>query len=74
VDAGLEQRAQGGDARGARGPEPLREHGAVLPDVIAGGDCGFATFAGSIEIHPSIVWTKLPPSPRARAPPPLGGA
>jgi 5-methyltetrahydropteroyltriglutamate--homocysteine methyltransferase len=27
--------------------------------VIAGSDCGFATFAGSKEIHPSIVWAKL---------------
>lgn len=27
--------------------------------VIAGSDCGFATFAGSMEIHPSIVWAKL---------------
>jgi 5-methyltetrahydropteroyltriglutamate--homocysteine methyltransferase len=22
-------------------------------------DCGFASFAGSTEIHPSIVWAKL---------------
>ncbi len=28
-------------------------------NVIAGTDCGFATFAGSKEIHPSIVWAKL---------------
>jgi 5-methyltetrahydropteroyltriglutamate--homocysteine methyltransferase len=28
-------------------------------NVIAGSDCGFATFAGSLEIHPSIVWAKL---------------
>ena len=28
-------------------------------NVIAGTDCGFATFAGSHEIHPSIVWAKL---------------
>jgi 5-methyltetrahydropteroyltriglutamate--homocysteine methyltransferase len=28
-------------------------------NVIAGSDCGFATFAGSKEIHPSIVWEKL---------------
>jgi 5-methyltetrahydropteroyltriglutamate--homocysteine methyltransferase len=27
--------------------------------VIAGSDCGFATFAGSLEIHPTIVWAKL---------------
>jgi len=27
--------------------------------VIAGSDCGFATFAGSKEIHPSIVWAKM---------------
>ena len=25
-------------------------------NVIAGADCGFATFAGSKEVHPSIVW------------------
>jgi 5-methyltetrahydropteroyltriglutamate--homocysteine methyltransferase len=28
-------------------------------NVIAGADCGFATFAGSLEIHPSIVWAKF---------------
>jgi 5-methyltetrahydropteroyltriglutamate--homocysteine methyltransferase len=28
-------------------------------NVIAGADCGFATFAGSKEVHPSIVWAKL---------------
>jgi 5-methyltetrahydropteroyltriglutamate--homocysteine methyltransferase len=28
-------------------------------NVIAGSDCGFATFAGSKEVHPSIVWAKL---------------
>jgi 5-methyltetrahydropteroyltriglutamate--homocysteine methyltransferase len=28
-------------------------------NVIAGSDCGFATFAGSEEVHPSIVWAKL---------------
>jgi 5-methyltetrahydropteroyltriglutamate--homocysteine methyltransferase len=28
-------------------------------NVIAGSDCGFATFAGSKEVHPSIVWTKF---------------
>src|ERR1700687_1361717 len=27
--------------------------------VIAGADCGFAFFAGSNEVHPSIVWAKL---------------
>jgi 5-methyltetrahydropteroyltriglutamate--homocysteine methyltransferase len=27
--------------------------------VLAGADCGFATFAGSLEIHPSIVWAKF---------------
>jgi 5-methyltetrahydropteroyltriglutamate--homocysteine methyltransferase len=30
-----------------------REH------VIAGADCGFATFAGSTEIHPTVAWAKL---------------
>ncbi|HEX4236769.1 MAG TPA: cobalamin-independent methionine synthase II family protein [Xanthobacteraceae bacterium] len=28
-------------------------------NVIPGSDCGFATFAGSKEIHPSIVWAKF---------------
>src|SRR5437867_6418356 len=28
-------------------------------DVLAGADCGFATFAGSTEIHPSVVWAKF---------------
>ncbi len=27
--------------------------------VIAGADCGFASFAGSKEVHPSIVWEKF---------------
>jgi 5-methyltetrahydropteroyltriglutamate--homocysteine methyltransferase len=27
--------------------------------VVAGADCGFASFAGSTEIHPSVVWAKL---------------
>ena len=28
-------------------------------NVIAGADCGFATFAGSKEVHASIVWAKF---------------
>lgn len=28
-------------------------------NVIAGTDCGFATFAGRLTVHPSIVWAKL---------------
>ena len=28
-------------------------------NVIAGTDCGFATFAGSDEVHASIVWAKM---------------
>jgi 5-methyltetrahydropteroyltriglutamate--homocysteine methyltransferase len=28
-------------------------------NVIAGSDCGFGTFAGSDEIHPSVVWAKF---------------
>jgi 5-methyltetrahydropteroyltriglutamate--homocysteine methyltransferase len=28
-------------------------------NVIAGADCGFASFAGSTEIHPTVVWAKL---------------
>jgi 5-methyltetrahydropteroyltriglutamate--homocysteine methyltransferase len=26
--------------------------------VIAGADCGFAAFAGSTEIHPTVAWAK----------------
>jgi len=28
-------------------------------NVIAGTDCGFASFAGSDEVHASIVWAKM---------------
>ena len=28
-------------------------------NVIAGADCGFASFAATSEVHPSIVWVKL---------------
>ena len=28
-------------------------------NVIAGTDCGFATFAGRLTVHPQIVWAKL---------------
>jgi 5-methyltetrahydropteroyltriglutamate--homocysteine methyltransferase len=28
-------------------------------NVIAGTDCGFATFAENPSVHPSIVWAKL---------------
>jgi 5-methyltetrahydropteroyltriglutamate--homocysteine methyltransferase len=27
--------------------------------IIADADCGFGTFAGSEEIHDSVVWAKL---------------
>jgi len=27
--------------------------------VIAGVDCGFGTFAGSMTIHPTVAWAKL---------------
>ena len=36
-------------------------------NVIAGADCGFATFAGSNQIHPTIAWAKLE-APPTRAP------
>jgi len=41
--------------------ERLKKYASVVgpENVIAGGDCGFATFAGSVEIHPSIVWAKF---------------
>ena len=28
-------------------------------NVIAGADCGFASFAATCEVHPSVVWVKL---------------
>jgi 5-methyltetrahydropteroyltriglutamate--homocysteine methyltransferase len=28
-------------------------------NVIAGADCGFGTFAGTMEIHPTVAWAKL---------------
>jgi len=28
-------------------------------NVIAGTDCGFASFASTCEVHPSVVWVKL---------------
>jgi methionine synthase II (cobalamin-independent) len=38
----------------------VRHAGGVgRENVIAGSDCGFATFAGLKEIHPSIVWAKF---------------
>jgi 5-methyltetrahydropteroyltriglutamate--homocysteine methyltransferase len=39
----------------------LRFAGVVGPErVVAGADCGFATFASATpEIHPAIVWRKL---------------
>ena len=43
-------------ARG-RAHLPLCQGGRAR--VIAGSDCGFATFAGSKEVHPSIVWAKF---------------
>jgi len=38
----------------------LRYAGVVGRErVIAGADCGFGTFAGSMMIHPTIAWAKL---------------
>jgi 5-methyltetrahydropteroyltriglutamate--homocysteine methyltransferase len=38
----------------------LRFAGVVgRENVIAGADCGFASFSTSCEVHPSIVWAKL---------------
>ena len=28
-------------------------------NVIAGADCGFASFSTSCEVHPTVVWAKL---------------
>ena len=46
-------------------PELVAQRIACFADVvgrervIAGADCGFASFAGSNEVHPSIVWAKF---------------
>ncbi len=39
----------------------LAKYAAIVgrENVIAGTDCGFATFAGADEIHASIVWAKF---------------
>jgi 5-methyltetrahydropteroyltriglutamate--homocysteine methyltransferase len=38
----------------------VRYAGLVGPErVIAGTDCGFATFANYINVHPQITWRKL---------------
>ena len=39
-------------------------------NVIAGADCGFASFSTSCEVHPSVVWTKLAALARVRGSPP----
>ncbi|MBV8120495.1 MAG: hypothetical protein JO081_11245, partial [Alphaproteobacteria bacterium] len=28
-------------------------------NVIAGADCGFASFSTTCEVHPTVVWAKL---------------
>ncbi|MGO9454110.1 MAG: hypothetical protein ACLQDV_24135 [Candidatus Binataceae bacterium] len=30
-----------------------------MNSVIAGSDCGFSTFAGSVTVDPKITWAKL---------------
>jgi len=42
-------------------PELIARYAGIAgrENVIAGSDCGFATFAGSDEVHESIVWAKL---------------
>ncbi|HEV8679123.1 MAG TPA: cobalamin-independent methionine synthase II family protein [Stellaceae bacterium] len=34
-------------------------HAVGRDNVIAGADCGFASFAATCEVHPSVVWVKL---------------
>jgi 5-methyltetrahydropteroyltriglutamate--homocysteine methyltransferase len=42
------------------GQRIARFAGAVgRENVIAGADCGFASFSTSCEVHPSVVWSKL---------------
>jgi 5-methyltetrahydropteroyltriglutamate--homocysteine methyltransferase len=46
-------------------PETVAQHiarfAAVVgrENVIAGADCGFASFSTSCEVHPTVVWAKL---------------
>ena len=35
--------------------------------MIAGTDCGFATFAALMPVHPTVTWAKLARWPRALA-------
>ncbi len=54
AEAGASGGSYWGRSREARAfPDVGREN------VIAGADCGFASFATSREMHPSIVWAKL---------------
>lgn len=39
--------------------EIVRKQIVGRENVIAGADCGFGTFAGSTEIHASVVWAKF---------------
>jgi 5-methyltetrahydropteroyltriglutamate--homocysteine methyltransferase len=41
--------------------ERIRRFAQVVgrENVIAGADCGFASFAATCEVHPSVVWVKL---------------
>ena len=63
---------QGADPRGHHPASNLVEHPEAVAqrigrfagvvgreNVIAGADCGFASFSTSCEVHPSVVWTKL---------------
>src|SRR5436305_2844605 len=34
-------------------------HAVGRENVIAGADCGFASFASTCEVHPSVLWVKL---------------
>jgi methionine synthase II (cobalamin-independent) len=48
---------------GVRGRRPQRigRYAELVgrENVMAGTDCGFATFAAAIQVHPTIAWEKL---------------
>jgi 5-methyltetrahydropteroyltriglutamate--homocysteine methyltransferase len=65
-------RRQGPHSRDDHPPSNIVEHPELIAEriarfasvvgrenVIAGADCGFASFAATCEVHPSVVWVKL---------------
>jgi hypothetical protein len=41
-------------------PREHRQTACTIPRTfLSGADCGFASFAATCEVHPSVVWVKL---------------